>query len=260
MNLDIKDYEAVRKQLFIKVSSVGKILYAQQDIPYEKREDLAITAHILLQQNGEYIASTTVTNLMLATFGVTKERLFRDATENASLLFPAQITDMNKLMAKLCMDLIPEEEKAGMTEDELQQILGDLEATADTGYPMIVVTNERRIDGAAAIFYPGVMDQIGEIMKDDYYILPSSTHEMIVIPDDEYNNCRDLRTLVSEVNIKQVAPEERLTNNVYHYDMKNKVFELGEAFEKRIHKEKLFFCNRWNPGNQENKKHKGPFF
>ena len=47
MNLDFKDYEAVRKQLFIKVSPVGKILHEQKDAPYEKRENLAITAHVL---------------------------------------------------------------------------------------------------------------------------------------------------------------------------------------------------------------------
>ena len=46
MNLDFKDYEAVRKQLFIKVSPVGKILHEQKDAPYEKRENLAITCSI----------------------------------------------------------------------------------------------------------------------------------------------------------------------------------------------------------------------
>ena len=65
MNLDFKDYEAVRKQLFIKVSPVGKILHEQKDAPYEKRENLAITAHVLLKQNEDYVASMAVTNPML---------------------------------------------------------------------------------------------------------------------------------------------------------------------------------------------------
>ena len=257
MNLDIKDYEAVRKQLFIKVSSLGKILYAQQDIPYERKENLAITAHVLLQQKEEYAVSANVTNPMLEAFGITKDQLFRDAAASSSRIFPAQITDMNKLMAELCMDMMPEEEKAGMTEDELQQILGELETTADVGYPMLVITNERKIEGAGAIFYPGVMDQIGRRITGNYYILPSSIHETIVVPDDGYTKRQDLEATVNAVNQNQVAPEERLTNSVYHYDTKNKVFELAETFEKRIKNQKLSKSDHKKTENQENKKHKG---
>ena len=120
MNLDFKDYEAVRKQLFIKVSPVGKILHEQKDAPYEKRENLAITAHVLLKQNEDYVASMAVTNPMLESFGVTKEQLFHDASANAPSIFPARITDMDKVMTELCLDLILEEDKADMTKEEIQ--------------------------------------------------------------------------------------------------------------------------------------------
>lgn len=177
MNLDFKDYEAVRKQLFIKVSPVGKILHEQKDAPYEKRENLAITAHVLLKQNEDYVASMAVTNPMLESFGVTKEQLFHDASANAPSIFPARITDMDKVMTELCLDLILEEDKADMTKEEIQQILSDLGTIDMRDTKMIVVTNERKLDGAAAIFYPGVMEQIGKQMEGNYYILPSSIHE-----------------------------------------------------------------------------------
>lgn len=257
MNLDINDYEAVRNRLFIKVSSVGEILYSQKDIPYERRENLAITAHILVQQNKEHVVSTDVTNSMLESFGITKDQLFRDAAVNSSRIFPAQIMDMNVLIAELCMDLMPEEEKAGMTEDELQQILGDLETTADMGYPMLVITNEQKIEGAGAIFYPGAMDQIGRRMKGNYYILPSSIHETIVVPDDGNMKRQELEFMVKEVNQKQVAPEKRLTDSVYHYDTKNRLFEMAETYEKRMKNQKLSRSDHEKP---ENQKHKGLSF
>ncbi len=57
-------------------------------------------------------------------------------------------------------------------------------------------------------------------MKGNYYILPSSIHETIVVPDDGNTKRQDLEAMVKAVNQNQVAPEERLTNSVYHYDTK----------------------------------------
>ena len=52
---------------------------------------------------------------------------------------------------------------------------------ANQDNPLIVVTNETGIDGAAAVFYPGVMDQLGEEIKGDFFILPSSVHELLLL-------------------------------------------------------------------------------
>ena len=90
--------------------------------------------------------------------------------------------------------------------------------------------------------------------------MPSSVHETIVVPDDGTANCKELEEMVNEVNLKQVAPGERLANKVYHYDAENKVFELAESFEKRMRKQKLSRGDHNRPENRENKKHKGPSF
>ncbi len=44
---------------------------------------------------------------------------------------------------------------------------------------------------------------------------------------------KDLEAMVKEVNATQVAPEDKLTDNVYHYDSQAKIFELGEKFIAR---------------------------
>ncbi len=50
----------------------------------------------------------------------------------------------------------------------------------------------------------------------------------------------DLESMVRDVNATQVAPEDKLTDSVYHYDSKDKIFELGEKFaERQSQKEKL---------------------
>ena len=96
-----------------------------------------------------------------------------------------------------------------------------------------VVTNQQRIDGAGAIFYPEVMDNLGELLGQDYFILPSSIHEMLVLPDNGEVSADELRMMVTEVNATQVAPAERLTNDVYHFDTKDHIFEKSDRFTER---------------------------
>ena len=67
-----------------------------------------------------------------------------------------------------------------------------------------------------------------------YFMLPSSIHEVIAVPagDKDY---RDLESMVKQINMMQVAKEEQLSDHVYHYDAKEKVFELASKHDERLH-------------------------
>ena len=56
---------------------------------------------------------------------------------------------------------------------------------------------------------------------------------MIVVPDDGSLDHKELKEMVNEINHTQVAPEERLTDEVYHYDTKERVFEKADRFQQR---------------------------
>ena len=55
----------------------------------------------------------------------------------------------------------------------------------------------------------------------------------LLVPDNGDMTADALRDMVQDVNAKEVSPEERLSDNVYHYDSKDHVFELAEKFEAR---------------------------
>lgn len=84
---------------------------------------------------------------------------------------------------------------------------------------------------------PGIikdfMDQAAEKIGGDFFILPSSIHEILLVPDDGQKGADELKAMVMDVNATQVSPEERLSDNVYHYDSKEHIFELAEKFEAR---------------------------
>ena len=98
---------------------------------------------------------------------------------------------------------------------------------------MYVATVSDKIHGAGVIAYENFMDQAAERVGGSFFVLPSSLHEVLLVPDNGMMNLQELESMVREVNATQVAPQDKLTDNVYHYDAAEKVFELGEKFVER---------------------------
>ena len=68
---------------------------------------------------------------------------------------------------------------------------------------------------------PAVMDNIAEKVGKDFYLLPSSIHEALVVPDRPDMEVDSLAAMVREVNATQVAKDEQLSDHVYRYDYDN---------------------------------------
>ena len=126
--------------------------------------------------------------------------------------------------------------------DTILNMLQSLNGMGDAEYEMgrmappemIVITNQLGVNGAAAFFYPDSMDKISEQLGGNFFMLPSSIHEVIAVPtgDKDY---RDLESMVKQINMMQVAKEEQLSDHVYHYDAKEKIFELASKHDERLH-------------------------
>ena len=82
------------------------------------------------------------------------------------------------------------------------------------------------------------MDQAADRLGGSFYILPSSVHEILLVKDNGQFNKDSLEKMVVEVNATTVKPEDKLTDSVYHYDSKEKVFEMAEKFENRVREAK----------------------
>ena len=83
------------------------------------------------------------------------------------------------------------------------------------------------------MFYSGVMDEIGEKLGSNIFVLPSSLHETIVVPDDGNMDFKALLAMVTEINATEVDTRDKLTDQVYHYDVTDKVFEKASRYEDR---------------------------
>ena len=115
----------------------------------------------------------------------------------------------------------------------MSSVLGMLGGEEATDGQLVVVTTEDLIKGASAIFYPGMMDSASRMLKQDFFILPSSVHEVLLLPDDGVIRTGELQSMVAEINAMAVNPVDQLTDNVYHYDADERIFETGLGFEER---------------------------
>ena len=222
------NYEVAKEHLFIRVSDAERNGEILTGLPHRRVENLAITYHIVAEIGEEGIGSTPVTNRMLNGFGITEEQLHQDALDNSPKIFPAKVEAMSSMMDKMMRE---DMRRAGMTEEEIDLYFENMGLNDPN--PLTVVTNEHQTNGAAVLFYPGQMEKLGETVNGDFFILPSSTHEVLILPDDGGMTYQELKAMVMEINSTQVSPEDRLADEVYHYDTKDRVFEKAGSFEDR---------------------------
>ena len=167
-------------------------------------------------------ASILVTNNLMDRMGVSHEQLRADALENSPEIRPVVIMGMNEVMKE-------------MIDPEVYEMFGIPDDAEETMY---VATVPDKNSGAGVIAYQDFMDQAAERVGGDFFVLPSSINEILLVPDNGDMTADALRDMVKDVNAKEVSPEERLSDNVYHYDSKDHVFELAEKFEARQQEKK----------------------
>ncbi len=91
---------------------------------------------------------------------------------------------------------------------------------------MYVLTNEEKFYGAAVLLYPHVLAHLGTLLKRNFFVLPSSVHECILVPDQGHYTRFELMKMVREGNQNQVEEEEILSYQVYYYDRKREALVM----------------------------------
>lgn len=211
---DFTNYDEMKSKLAMEVVSADRNAEMLENVPHEQMEDMAVVYRLILGQDSEGRGSVLVTNDLMEQFGVTHEQLHEDAMINAPEIRPSEIRGISVVMTEMMgSGMIPEIDPA----DE----------------QMFVAGVSDNIHGAGVIAYPNFFEDAAEKLGGDFYVLPSSIHEVFLVRDNGEMTAKDLEAMVREVNATQVAPEEQLTDHVYHYDSKEHIFEMADKFEER---------------------------
>lgn len=214
----IDDYEQVKGKLGIKIINKDMNKDILKDVPYIDYADLAVVFLVLVE--GEEIGSGSILikNRQMKIWGVDTDTLYEDAVTQMAYRFPAYLRGMLELLEEIYI-----EENGNVNTDELRNALmaparENMNEINNKNLQMYVLTNKAKWFGASAIVYPDMLEHLADEMGGAYYLIPSSIHEVIIIPKvkgDAGGEC--LSRLVKEVNATQLQREEILSDHAYEY-------------------------------------------
>lgn len=203
---EFEDYTRARTSVFYKLVNYQMNERMLKRVPYIRYLDLAVVFYYRVEQEHFPGGSVLIHNNNLVTWGITKSQLMKDAAFNTSRKLPYRFMGMETLIAELS----GETEMENLQKEEL----------------MYVLTNEEKFYGAAVLLYPHVLSHIGTLLKRNFFVLPSSVHECILVPDQGHYTRFELMKMVREVNQNQVEEEEILSYQVYYYDRKREALVM----------------------------------
>ena len=190
-----KEFDSVRDRLSFKLLGIRENLEYLEDVPYKKFENLAMVPVCVMRNDIIGEGMITIQRSHIDSWGIKEEELWENLMESAVKITPAKVAKMADYLKR--------------------SVLGD----SDELNMLTVVTNESGIYGAGAVMYPGVLRSISEKYGKNLYVLPSSVHEVIVLPERGEDEERDnLQAIVREVNAGVLGRDDYLSDLVYYYD------------------------------------------
>ena len=205
-------FEMIKDRIIPRLINYESSQTYLEDKAFRLIEDLAVTYHIYMEgRNSSYTA--VITRDMLRGYHVSIEEMHKLAVNNMKNLLPIWFRALDTLVAEAARE-------RGETEALKELGLDIPEAGEVSEDSTMVLSNETRCFGAAMILVPETMDQMGRILGKDFYIIPSSVHEVLIRPRVKTEDANAIRKVIREINRTVVEKAERLSDNVYIYDFK----------------------------------------
>lgn len=212
----VLDFESIKDCICYKLVNADWNKERLSDIPYMAFYDLALIPYIVVSNDKNGISSVTINDDMLERWDIDKEALFDLAKQNTRRLFRYKIDTMINVIGDIM---------SANSEEFEDDFLNEMEAPGEMP-GMYVCTNESKTNGAGVILYDGLLRDFSDTINDSFYILPSSIHETIFVPDSENLDAGYLKSLVNEINQAVVQSDEVLSNNVYYYNRSEDCVEM----------------------------------
>lgn len=192
------DIEHLKQNIFIKVINYEKNKEQLNNCPYIRFHDLAISFRYLVDLSETGISSALLRNSDKERLNISTEELYKNALENTKRLFPPVIERLGTMLADKF-----EDDSLNCQENNLY-----------------ILTNNQGINGASYIVYEDIISDFAKTHDTDLFILPSSIHEILLLPVEDSMDKEELVEMVKEINSYAVPDLDYLSDNVYFYDRK----------------------------------------
>lgn len=198
------DFEKVKDRIAYRLINAKMNEELLEDIPHILYLDWAICFYYAFHDEAIGDGMILIHNSHMDMWNTNHEELMKLAGVNTPKLFTPLLMSMGDLLKSMRME----------------QVASNL----------YILTNEQKCQGAVALLYPGMLKKAAELLGGDFFILPSSIHEVLLLKKQEYDDTDILLDMIDEANSNHVMEEEILSNHLYYYDSKQgKMMEVGRS-------------------------------
>lgn len=201
------NYEFVKDKIVYKLVNKEKNAALLKQVPYIEYLDLAIIFNVLISSEKMGQATILIRNEHCKLWGVDSEQIYKQACLNTPNLMSYTLMRMK---------------------DVIEEMMGEIPAEAGdmSSVPMYVLTNEKKVSGAGCILYPDLLADFSKAAG-SFFILPSSIHEVLLLPTESKEDVEEMKLMVQEINRTQVQDEEVLSDSVYFYDAESNKLSIA---------------------------------
>lgn len=198
----INDFNNLKNDVFPCICNTAKNINALNDRPHQNIGDLSVYYKVFLGKDSNGTYTFTIDNSHIKLWGIDPNELHKIAFDNNRTKY-----ECKSIIQTLIEDGYPRE---FLPDDDF----------------LTVASTKDKTNGAVLIADPKYMDTLKE-QYGDFYIIPSSVHEVILIPKDIANtDIECVKHMISEVNRSEVSEAEYLSDNLYEYDFETHTLEI----------------------------------
>ncbi len=164
-----------------------------ETVPHRDMMDLSIIYRIVMGKDDGGMATVLVDNHIMKELGLSQKELDELAYANTRKMFPVEIFKLSDLL--------------------------------------YVMTNQVKIHGATTMAYPQAVEKLAEKIGGNFFVIPSSIHEIMAVPEWQ-TEAASLVRMLEEGNRTCSLETEILSSTIYHYDRKAKTFSMVASYEE----------------------------
>ena len=204
--LRILDYEQVKEHLTLRLVNFEKNREVLDDFIYRPFLDLALTCRVVCPAEENVLRTMAVSYALLERWGVSEEEVFSQAEDCMRRYEPPVLRPLR--------DILPYKDPDRMSSSRESDLY--------------ILTTRSGISGASALLTSENVQMLAEQLDRDILVLPSSIHEMLLLPDWGEWETGALQKIVKDINRNVVAEEDFLSDNIYRYRLADHEFVIEQ--------------------------------
>ena len=204
-----RDFTEVKKSISFKLINLMMNKELLKEVPHIIYLDFAIVFYCMFNDDRIGKGTILIRNSHLEDWNISVQELYEIALKNSPSILPSTLIGMDDYLKKLNVRRnLPFEEDVPDTSPELCN--------------MYILTNDDKYYGASVLMYDNLLSDLSDRFLSSFFVIPSSIHEVILLPTNNKSNIDDFNLMVRSVNDQALDREDILSDHAYYYDREDR--------------------------------------